>query len=79
MTVMQNDLQRHPVEALGGARDMAHKAVQLVTRAARVNLTAEDDDSHSNLGWNDELGAMRRSASFMNQLAMGRRFPTTRE
>ncbi len=57
MTPMQNDLQRHPVKALEGARDMAHKAAQLVTRAARANLNAEDDDSHSNLGWKDELGA----------------------
>jgi hypothetical protein len=55
---MQNDLQRHPVKALDGARDMAHKAVQLVTKAARANLEAAPDDSHSNLGWIDDLGAL---------------------
>ena len=54
---MQNPLQLHPVTALEGARDMAHKAVQLVTKAARANLKAKPDDSHSNLGWNDEFGA----------------------
>ena len=40
MTI-QNDLRRHPARSLDGARDMAHKAVQLVTKAARANLTAE--------------------------------------
>ena len=54
---MQNDIQRHPVKALDDARDMAHKAVQLVTKAARANLIAEDDDSHSNMGWEDDAGA----------------------
>ena len=54
---IQNELRRHPANRLDGARDMAHKAVQLVTKAARANLTAEPDDSHSNLGWNGELGA----------------------
>ncbi|GBF25506.1 hypothetical protein MnTg02_00538 [bacterium MnTg02] len=53
----QNDLRRHPARSLDGARDMAHKAVQLVTKAARANLTAEHDDSHSNLGWKGDLGA----------------------
>lgn len=56
MTI-QNNLRRHPANALNGARDMAHKAAQLVTKAARANLTAEHDDSHSNLGWESELGA----------------------
>lgn len=54
---MQNPLQLHPVTALDGARDMAHKAVQLITKAARANLDAKPDDSHSNLGWKDEAGA----------------------
>lgn len=53
---MQNDLQRHSVTALEGARDMAHKAVQLVTKAARANIKAVPDDSHSNLGWKKGLG-----------------------
>ena len=49
---MTDDLRRHPVTALQGARDMAHSAVQLVTKTARANLPAAPDDSHSNLGWN---------------------------
>lgn len=53
---MRNDLNRHSVTALEGARDMAHKAVQLVTKAARANLPAAPDDSHSNLGWNPHGG-----------------------
>lgn len=37
---------------------MAHNAVQLATRAARANLTAEADDSHSSLTWDDGRGAL---------------------
>lgn len=44
---------RAPAE-LRGARAIAHKAVQLATKAARANLTAAPDDSHSNLGWDPE-------------------------
>ncbi|MEH6547437.1 MAG: DUF5996 family protein [Sneathiella sp.] len=33
------------------ARNIAHKAVQFATKAARANLPAAADDSHSNLGW----------------------------
>jgi len=33
------------------ARLQAHHAAQWVTRAARANLAAEPDDSHSNFGW----------------------------
>lgn len=41
---------------LAGARAMAHRAAQLPTKAARANLPAEDDDSHSNLGFDRESG-----------------------
>jgi len=37
--------------ALTAPRFMTHKAAQLVSMAARVNLDAKDDDSHANLGW----------------------------
>jgi len=37
--------------ALAGARAAAHAAAQLLTRAARANLRAAPDDSHSNLEW----------------------------
>ncbi len=40
-----------PLRSLGSARATAHKAVQLATKAARANLDAVPDDSHSNLGW----------------------------
>jgi len=44
-------------EQLAGARDVAHHAVQLLYKAAIVNLRSEPDDSHSNLGWDSELCA----------------------
>jgi hypothetical protein len=42
-------------KALVEARLQAHHAVQWVTRAARANLPAMPDDSHSNLGWEPRL------------------------
>lgn len=36
---------------LSKARAIAHRGVQAITAAARANLPAEADDSHSNLGW----------------------------
>jgi len=43
-----------PPGELGPARALAHAAVQLLTKAARANLEAAPDDSHSNLGWDSE-------------------------
>lgn len=40
-----------PPSELGAARALAHAAAQLLTKAARANLDAAPDDSHSNLGW----------------------------
>ena len=40
-----------PPTELSHARAVAHRAVQLVTAAARANLEPAADDSHSNLGW----------------------------
>ncbi len=45
------DLRAVSPTKLGEARAIAHQAAQLLTRAARANLPAEPDDSHSNLGW----------------------------
>jgi hypothetical protein len=42
-------------KALVEARLQAHHAMQWVTRAARANLPATPDDSHSNLGWEPRL------------------------
>lgn len=50
----QPGLDAVPPTELGEARAMAHRAAQLLTRAARANLPAEPDDSHSNLGWQPE-------------------------
>ncbi len=36
------------------ARAQAHQAAQLITRAARANLPAADDDSHSSFSWHQE-------------------------
>lgn len=44
--------------SLESARLLAHHSVQWVSRAARANLAAEPDDSHSNLGWDDDAGAL---------------------
>ncbi len=52
-----DNLRRIAPAKLGAARDLAHKAVQLVTRSARANLPAAPDDSHSNLEWNGKHGA----------------------
>ncbi len=42
-----------PPENLVTVRELSHSAVQWASRAARANLPARDDDSHSNLGWDD--------------------------
>lgn len=64
--VIQGILQNCPPESLVDAKNMAHKAVQLVTKSARANLDPVPDDNHSNLGWDDPRGA------FMSQpLATG--------
>ena len=50
---VESNLRRVPPRALGPARAIAHKAVQLATMAARANLQAVPDDSHSSLGWDN--------------------------
>lgn len=44
--------------ALVRARHLAHHAVQWVTKAARANLAAAPDDSHSSLEWDAERAAL---------------------
>lgn len=44
--------------SLTAARQVAHAACQWPSRAARANLTAETDDSHSNLGWGARFNAL---------------------
>lgn len=52
-----NALGENSPESLVAARNMAHAAVQLTTRAARANLKPEPDDSQSNLGWDESRSA----------------------
>ena len=52
---VETELGRVSPDALAPARTTAHRAVQLATMAARANLTAAPDDSHSNLGWDTRL------------------------
>ncbi|MEM9529992.1 MAG: hypothetical protein AAGA23_03675 [Pseudomonadota bacterium] len=43
---------------LGRARELSHAACQWPSKAARANLPAPADDSHSNLGWLAAQGAL---------------------
>jgi hypothetical protein len=51
-------LGRTPPAALAGARSLAHHAVQWPTRAARANLRAAPDDSHSAFTWDASHAAL---------------------
>lgn len=62
----QDNIRRVAPERLSTARDLAHKAVQLLTKAARANLAPVPDDSHSNLGWDRKRGA------FLSQPIVGK-------
>jgi len=44
---------------LSHARAIAHRAAQLLTKAARANLEPEPDDSHSSLTWDPERRMFR--------------------
>ena len=48
---MLDEIRRRPPVAISDARRVAHRAAQLLTSAARANLDAVPDDSHSNLNW----------------------------
>lgn len=51
-------LGRTPPSALAGARKLAHHAAQWPTRAARANLKAVPDDSHSAYAWDASHAAL---------------------
>ncbi len=53
--VEEAELRRCAPKDLEKARVIGHKIAQFVTKAARANLKAEPDDSHSNIGWNGAL------------------------
>lgn len=53
----QNDLSTAAPTALVGARNMAHRAAQLLSRTSAANLEPRPDYSHDNLGWDAKLAA----------------------
>ncbi len=53
----QDALCRAGPASLIDARHMTHKAIQMLSSAARANLDAAADDSHANLGWDSRLAA----------------------
>lgn len=58
MTI-ESTLRACPPDTLAEARHMAHMAVQPLTRAARANIPAKADDSHTNKVWDDRRGALQ--------------------
>lgn len=59
--------------SLSDARFLTHHACQWVSKAARANLEAVPDDSHSNLGWDKGKNALL-SHLLGNQYQLGFRF-----
>ena len=51
-------LRSHAPAMLAPARALAHYAAQWPTRAARANLAAVPDDSHSSLSWDARSEAL---------------------
>lgn len=50
---------------INGQTEIVHRAVQLLTKAAKSWLAPKDDDSHTNIGWND------KGSSFMGHILPG--------
>lgn len=67
----QDAIRRVEPASLIDARHMTHKAVQMLSNAARANLEAPADDSHANLGWNSGL------AAFVSRPLAGKGGPVT--
>ena len=65
----ENALRSVAPKDLAPTRDIAHRAVQHLTCAARANLDAAPDDSHSNLGWASERQAFMSHS--INEYAIG--------
>ncbi len=68
--LQETELRRCMPKDLGHARALSHKMVQFVTKAARANLKAQTDDSHSNIGWSNSL------KGFLSQPLMGKESDT---
>ncbi len=58
---------------LTAARESAHHAAQWATRAARANLVARSDDSHSSLTWDHRHGALVSQPLNENEARIGLR------
>jgi hypothetical protein len=58
MALDWSSLREPRPEKLAPARELAHYAVQWTTRAARANLPAVPDDSHSALAWDSPREAL---------------------
>ncbi len=54
---LENKLRQTPPGNLVDARNMAHQAMQLVSKASLANLEPKPDYSHNNMGWDNTLGA----------------------
>lgn len=77
MALDWSSLREPPPEKLGPARELGHYAVQWAARAARANLPAVPDDSHSALAW-DGLKDALVSQPLPNGVKVGLR-PATLE
>jgi hypothetical protein len=67
MPAINSDLD---LAALREARLQAHCAAQWLARAARAFIPAEDDDSHTNLGWDESARALTTHGFFGWSLAL---------
>lgn len=58
MPVAWSMLRNPEPTTLAAARALAHRAAQWPARAARANLEAAPDDSHTSLAWDAEMAAL---------------------
>ncbi len=66
-----------PPDTLVNARTLAHQACQWPSKAARANIAASADDSHSNLGWDsDHMALISHSLDENQRLQLGFSFAT---
>jgi hypothetical protein len=70
MAIDWSGLRDPAPQTLVPPRETAHFAVQWAAKAARANLPASPDDSHTALAWDAELGALA-SAPFPNGMRVG--------
>ena len=54
---LEDELRQTPPGNLVDARNMAHQAMQLVSKASLANLEPKPDYSHNNMGWDKRFSA----------------------